>query len=123
MKFSRIILIGLGLLLFACQKVEKTPKPKNLIPEEKMVAILVDLAKIDAAASISEKEFRKRGLVGKSFVFEKYQVDSAQLIQSNNYYAEQFKTNQRIYEKVEAELKKENDSLNALREMGKSNEQ
>lgn len=109
----------MGLVFFSCQKIQKTPKPKNLIPEEKMVDILVDLAKLDAAASISEKEFRKRGVTGKDFIFEKYGIDSAQLVQSNTYYAEQFRINQRIYEKVEAELKKENDSLNALREIGK----
>lgn len=121
MKFSRIILFALGFFFFACQSVEKTPKPENLIPEEKMVDILVDLAKVDAAASVSEKEYRKRGSVGKDFIFEKYAIDSAQLVQSNAYYAEQFRLNQRIYEQVEAKLKIENDSLSALKE--KSNKE
>lgn len=115
--FYRIsLLIALPLLILGCQKIEKTPKPENLIPEDKMVEILVDLAKIDAAMSVSTKEYEKRGVVGRELILKKHQVDSLQLVQSNAYYAENFRVNQRIYERVEAILKFQNDSLNEINE-------
>jgi|SRR5690625_2331940 len=115
--FYRIsLLIALPLLILGCQKIENTPKPENLIPEDKMVEILVDLAKIDAAMSVSTKEYEKRGVVGRELILKKHQVDSLQLVQSNAYYAENFRVNQRIYERVEAILKFQNDSLNEINE-------
>lgn len=115
--FYRIsLLIALPLLILGCQKIENTPKPENLIPEDKMVEILVDLAKIDAAMSVSTKEYEKRGVVGRELILKKHQVDSLQLVQSSAYYAENFRVNQRIYERVEAILKFQNDSLNEINE-------
>lgn len=104
------------LLLASCQNVEKTAKPENLIPENEMVDILVDFAQIDALISLSTKEYEKRGAPARRLIFEKYNIDSIQLVQSSNYYADHFKINQRIYEAVEAKLQKATDSLNALDE-------
>lgn len=105
------ILLCLSLLFWSCQKVEKTPKPDNLISEDKMVEVLIDLAKVDAAISLSAKEYEKREVKARDLIFEKYDIDSAQLVNSNAYYSENFRINQRIYEKVESRLKAENDSV------------
>lgn len=102
------------LLLGSCQDVEKAPKPANLIPEGEMVNILVDFAKVDALISLSTKEYEKRGAPARQLIFEKYQIDSLQLVESSNYYADHFKINERIYKAVEAKLQKETDSLNIL---------
>lgn len=114
MRFLTFILLLICTAFLACQNVEKNPKPKNLIPEDEMAAILVDMAKINAAISISAKEYEKRDEVGKDLIFEKYDIDSMQLVESNAYYAEDFKANQRIYEKVTEQLQKESDSLNKV---------
>ncbi|HLS31124.1 MAG TPA: DUF4296 domain-containing protein [Flavobacteriaceae bacterium] len=106
----------------SCQDIEETPKPDNLIPEDKMVEILVDLAKVDAAFSISSKEYKKRGVVGREMILEKYDIDSVQLVKSNAYYAEDFKVNQRIYEAVQTRLQRENDSLRELNDKLKAEE-
>lgn len=98
-------------LLVACQKVTHTPKPKNLIPEDTMVDLLVDLGKINALISINTKEFEKRQVDARRLVFEKYQIDSAQLAESAQFYAEDFKVNQSIYNRVNEILLRESDSL------------
>jgi|SRR5699024_5946979 len=118
----RVILLSIVGAFLSCQDIEKTPKPDNLIPEDKMVEILVDLAKVDAAFSISSKEYKKRGVVGREMILKKYDIDSVQLVKSNAYYAEDFKANQRIYEKVQAQLQKENDSLRELSDKQKQEE-
>lgn len=118
----RILLLSLIGVFLGCQDIEKTPKPKNLIPEDKMVEILVDMAKVDAAFSLSSREYEKRGAAGRELILKKYNVDSVQLVNSNAYYAEDFKTNQRIYEKVQAKLEFQNDSLRDLNDQLKKKE-
>jgi len=118
----RFILLSIVGLFLSCQDIEETPKPDNLIPEDKMVEILVDLAKVDAAFSISSKEYKKRGVVGREMILEKYDIDSVQLVKSNAYYAEDFKVNQRIYEAVQTRLQRENDSLRELNDKLKAEE-
>lgn len=114
MLFKKTIILFCGCLLLACQNVKHTPKPKNLIKEDKMVNVLVDLAKINAAISLNAREYEKRGIVGKELIFKKYDIDSLQLVKSNAYYAENFKINQRIYDSVRSRLKAEKDSLETL---------
>lgn len=118
----RIILLSIIGVFLSCQDIEETPKPENLIPEDKMVEILVDLAKVDAAFSISTEEYKKRGVVGRELILEKHDIDSVQLVKSNAYYAEDFKANQRIYEAVQTRLQRENDSLRELNDKLKAEE-
>lgn len=106
------ILFLLLLLLGACQKVGRMKKPANLIPDEVMVEVLIDLAKIDAARSIDVEKFDEfGGRRAKQMLFEKYQIDSVQLLQSTAYYAEHLKMNDSIYSRVKNRLKIESDSL------------
>ncbi len=123
MNFNPLLFILLSFFLLSCQNVEKTAEPDSLIPEDKMVEVLVDLAKVDAAISLSFKEYEKRGGDARKLILEKHQIDSLQLVESNAYYADNFKINERIYGKVEAILKKENDSLSALNEKPKKEDE
>ena len=123
MHIRNLLFLIFSFLLLSCQNIEKAPKPDNLIPEDKMVDVLVDLAKTDAAISLSIKEYKKRGGEARNLILEKHNIDSLQLVESNAYYADDFKTNERIYAKVEAILKKENDSLSALNEKRKEKEE
>lgn len=120
MKFIKVF-YAIPFLFLGCQSVEKTPKPKNLIGEEKMVDLLVDMLKVDATISYSTGLFEKRDVQARDLIFEKYNIDSLQLAQSSAYYSENFKVNQRIYENVEARLKLERSDLDSLnKEQGDS---
>lgn len=119
----KLLILVLLSLLWGCQKVQPVEKPKNLIPEEKMIDILVDMAKIDAAISINKPEYEKRGAPGKELLFQKYDIDSAQLVNSNAYYASKFRINQRIYETVVERLQTEVDSLHKREEEEQKNKE
>lgn len=114
MKFSKTIYLFLCIGFFACQDVEKAEQPENLIPESKMVNVLVDLLKLDGAESMSSIEFEKRDVKTKDLIFKKYQVDSLQFVKSTDYYAENFKVNKRIYDSVQARLEREKTLLDSL---------
>lgn len=114
MHFNKYIFILVAGLLMACSNIQRTEKPKNLIPEDQMVNILVDMAKIKAAKSINSQKYDDRNPQGKEMIFKKYSIDSTQLMRSTIYYAEQYTVNNRIYEKVTDRLQAESDSLYAL---------
>ncbi|MDC7995261.1 DUF4296 domain-containing protein [Altibacter sp. HG106] len=98
-----IILIGIW-LLWGCQDVERPEKPDNLIPQEKMVDILVDTYLGAAAQSVAIREVRQNGIKLDSFLYAKHQVDSTQFVQSNAYYSSQLDTYIEITEAVEQKL-------------------
>lgn len=66
--FKYLLLI---ILVSSCQNIQKAPKPENLIPESKMIAILEDLAKIEAAANLNQKAFNEKGLNATAYIYEK----------------------------------------------------
>ncbi len=105
-------LLGVCWLLGSCQKLTPAQKPKNLIPDDKMVEILIDLAKIDAARNVNIEQFEKLGGdQAKQLLFEKYGIDSMQLVESTAYYAGRLEMNDSIYSRVKNRLKRESDSL------------
>ena len=109
-KFLIIFVVILG----ACQNVNKAPKPDNLIPEDKMVDILVDLQRLDAVIQKNDQQFEMRNVKAKDLILEKYQVDSLQIANSSNYYAEDFSVNESIYEKVKTILEAEKKLVDSL---------
>tara|TARA_B100001146_G_scaffold225178_1_gene247261 strand:+ start:2062 stop:2523 length:462 start_codon:yes stop_codon:yes gene_type:complete len=92
------------LLFFGCQDVERPEKPEDLIPQEKMVAILVDTYLGSAAQSVAIREVRQNGIKLDSFLYAKHQIDSTQFAKSNAYYSSQLDTYIAITEAVEREL-------------------
>lgn len=109
--FKYLLLVILG---SSCQNIQKVPKPKNLIPESKMIAILEDLAKIDAAANLNQKAFSEKGLNATAYIYEKYGVDSAQFAQNSTYYLQDLETSKRMYEEVRRRLEKQKVKLDSI---------
>lgn len=106
-------ILFLGLVL-SCQSVDKQEKPENLIPEDKMVDLLTDLLRLDAAENYSSIEFKKRKINTKDLIFETYKVDSLQFVESSRYYAEDFKVNKRIYDSVQTRFEEEKKYFDSL---------
>ncbi|HET8838286.1 MAG TPA: DUF4296 domain-containing protein [Flavobacteriaceae bacterium] len=109
--FKYLLLI---ILVSSCQNIQKAPKPENLIPESKMIAILEDLAKIDAAANLNQKAFNEKGLNATAYIYEKYGVDSAQFAQNSNYYLQDLETSKRMYEEVRRSLEEQKVKLDSI---------
>ncbi|AWG21134.1 hypothetical protein FFWV33_06080 [Flavobacterium faecale] len=107
---QRMRSIAIIFLLFLCVgcKEEVLKEPKNLIPKDKMVDILYDLALLNVVKyqnAAKMLEYKGNEL---EYVYKKYNIDSTRFVQSNSYYASDYKNYKEIFDqvKVRAESKK-----------------
>jgi len=112
-----ILLLALSIFLIACQDLDKTEKPDNLIPEEKMVDVLTELSLVHAAKNYNKFKLEQTGIQPDKFVFEKYDIDSLQFEQSSNYYSDQYVIYERIYDSVRGRIKVLKSKYDSLREV------
>ncbi|HET8885363.1 MAG TPA: DUF4296 domain-containing protein [Salinimicrobium sp.] len=101
---KKLIFIFCAVLLLACQDVEKVPKPKNLIPEDKMVEVLTDFALFNAARSYNLRQLQQTGVNPAEFIYTKHGIDSLQFLKSNEYYISNIEEYQQIFDSVKLEL-------------------
>ncbi|NJY61153.1 DUF4296 domain-containing protein [Salinimicrobium sp. CDJ15-81-2] len=116
-KLSWVII--LVLILSSCQDVERMEKPENLIPRGKMVEVLTELSLLHGARSYNKNMLEEKGIAPYPYLMQKYGIDSAQLVQSNNYYAQNYREYGYIYEEVKQRLEllmKKYDSLREIEE-------
>ena len=121
------LVLGICMLLSCAEELIK--KPDNLIAEDKMVSILKEMAIVNAAKGTNLGKLRDNGIEPTNFVFEKFEIDSAQFVDSNRYYASKPLLYEAMYKKVESDLedqrlkleaeKKVRDSLNLLNKAAK----
>lgn len=91
------------LLLISCGE-ELIDKPDNLIPKEKMINIIEEMAVINAAKSTNADMLRKNQVDPTDFILKKYEVDSLQFVESDRYYVSKPVEYKDIYETVEKRL-------------------
>ncbi|MDB4292096.1 DUF4296 domain-containing protein [Maribacter sp.] len=90
-------------LLVSCGE-ELIPKPDNLIPKDKMVDIIQEMAVINIARSTYTEILRDNEIDPTGFVLKKYNVDSLQFVESDRYYVSKPGEYEDIYEIVEKRL-------------------
>ncbi|WP_299890382.1 DUF4296 domain-containing protein [uncultured Lacinutrix sp.] len=112
MKFYYGILLILGMLFTSCYNVEKPEKPKDLLSQDEMVAILVDMAIISSAKGTNKKKIENIGIAPNEYIFKRHNIDSIRFNNSNNFYAYNIDKYTEIYKQVE-------DSLTVLRDVYK----
>lgn len=100
------------LILLVCSFVScnnnTTPKPErpnNLISESKMVDILYDMSLLNAAKGSNKRVIEENGLMPKDYIYQKFDIDSVQFAESNNYYSYNLDVYESIYNKVQVRLK------------------
>ena len=103
-------------LLSGCQEIKKTPKPDDLISREKMVDVLTEISLLHGARSYNKNLFEEKGIDPNKYIYEKYEIDSLQLVKSNDYYAENYNTYQDIYNEVKARLEALSVEYDTIRE-------
>lgn len=86
-------------------------KPKNLIPKEKMVLILNDLAIVNAAKVTNAQILMQHDIEPTTYIFTKYGIDSVQFVESDRYYASVPEEHEEIYMAVEAKLEAEKERI------------
>lgn len=87
------------ILLFSCTS-NPVPQPKNLLDEDTMIAIMYDVAVLQAAATNAPDEVQQKGIDTKNFIYKKYKIDSATYHQNSRYYAGDVKHYKKMYKKV-----------------------
>lgn len=100
-----ILYLLVFLFITACKNSDKSAEPENLIPEQKMVTILVDLSLLSSAKGINKRNLERKGIKPASYVYQKHKIDSLQFAESNTYYSYDIKQYKNIINRVEDSLK------------------
>ncbi len=79
-------------------------KPKNLIPEDKMVDILTEMAIVNAARNYNKIMLEQTGIKPDQYIYDKFAIDSVQFEKSNAYYTEKYDDYERVFDKVKDSL-------------------
>ena len=120
---KNLVNIIIIILFFGCNNViEKPKRPDNLIPEDKMVEIMYDVFLLNSAKGINKIKLEENGVLPEKYIFEKYQIDSLQFANSNNYYAYDTKTYESILNRIKDKIevnKKEYEALTLVEEAAK----
>tara|TARA_B100001057_G_scaffold113094_1_gene111368 strand:- start:558 stop:1013 length:456 start_codon:yes stop_codon:yes gene_type:complete len=97
---KKILLITL--IFYSCNLInkEKNNTPENLISEEKMINIIYDMSLISVSKGINKRILENNGMKPKSYILNKYEIDSLQFVKSNEYYSKDLEKYLYIYESV-----------------------
>jgi len=116
---KRAIPIILLILLVSCGE-QLMEKPKDLIPRDQMVEILLELAVVNAAKNTNVAILRENQIEPTEYVFKKYHIDSARFASSDTYYASLPWEYEAIYKEVESKLEKEKKILQEAKKISDS---
>ncbi len=104
------VTFGLFFFLFGC-KNSVIEQPKNLIDEDKMVAILYDYSIFDAVRN-QNMTTSLSAYNPNTYIYKKYKIDSLQFAQSNRYYSTNISKYKKMYKKVAERLENYKNQLN-----------
>jgi len=114
-----VVIILVVFVSTSCENKNRLPKPSNLIAKDMMADILYDLYIVNAAKGVNRKVLEKRNLVPETYVLTKYDIDSTQFAQSNNYYAFDTEDYAKIVESVKVRLESEKKEIEELQKKQK----
>ena len=103
---KRAFILTILVCLTSCSE-KLLEKPQNLIARDKMVEVLKDLAKVNAAKTTNAAILRDNNIDPMAYIFVKHGIDSIQFVESDKYYASLPIEYERIYREVESILEKE----------------
>ena len=109
MKKGVLFFILISLILSCKEEVVK--KPENLIEKEIMVDVMYDLALFEAIKYQSPNALQAHKINPDEYIYKKYKIDSAQFVQSNMYYASDYKEYKKMYDQINSRLVKKKSLL------------
>lgn len=113
-KKSKVVILLLGSIIIGCQDIERPEKPENLIPEDKMVEVLVDVHLFNSAKSYNRMPLQQTGLTPHQFIYEKHGIDSLQYEKSNAYYGADLDTYAAIHARAKNILENRKSEVDTL---------
>ena len=90
-----------------CDKKNSIEKPANLISQHKMSDILFDMFIISSSKGSSINILKDNGIQPDVFILSKYGIDSIDFVNSNNYYAHDIVSYNKILKSVKDRLETE----------------
>lgn len=104
----KLTLLLLSVFMFSCTSNTIFKKPKNLIPKDSMIILLVDM-QLAVGARAGKNIDDKYGLDYMPLVYEKYKIDSTRFSESSFYYSTNIDNYTKILREVKLRLKKTKD--------------
>ena len=104
MKKGVLFFILISLILSCKEEVVK--KPENLIEKEIMVDVMYDLALLEAIKYQSPNALQVHKINPDEYIYKKYKIDNTQFVQSNMYYASDYKEYKKMYDQINSRLEK-----------------
>ena len=101
------------ILCFSCTSRTIYKKPKNLISKEQMVDLWVDITIANGAKNIKNKKAQRK-INYMPFIYKKYNIDSTRFMESNIYYTSKIEEYEKMFQEVEARLKKIRENYDPL---------
>lgn len=95
-------------------------KPERLIPAQRMSDILYDITVLDAIDNNYPKALEQNNIRIMEEIYAKYGIDSAQLAESDLYYASVPAIYEQIYQAIEDRMNRERDSIALVIQGGQS---
>jgi len=111
----RIVYLILLLVLLSSCSTRMMEPPEDLIEESVFSDILYDVAVLKAVHSTSPATLESQGILIMPYIYEKYDVDSLQLINSNKYYSTQGDRYFKLFESIETRLAEKSEVIDSLR--------
>ena len=115
------VIIILFFVLGCNNSLTQKPIPIDLISQEKMVDIIYDMTLINVAKGVNKSILENNGIIPEQFLFNKHSIDSTLFARSNEYYSNDLKTYQMIYDNVKIKLEKNkniiSDSIDILKQI------
>lgn len=102
------------LLCISCSEPLKQP-PENLISQEKMLAIYYDLAVLTALNNMTPATLKNQNIEMMQYLYDKYEIDSITLSQSNTYYASLPDVYDKMFDSIQIKLQNKVDEINDSR--------
>ena len=115
------VIIILSFVLGCNNSLTQKPIPIDLISQEKMVDIIYDMTLINVAKGVNKSILENNGIIPEQYLFNKHSIDSTLFARSNEYYSNDLKTYQMIYDNVKIKLEKNkniiSDSIDILKQI------
>ena len=111
----RIVYSILLLVLLSSCSTRMMEPPEDLIEESVFSDILYDISVLKAVHSTSPATLESQGILIMPYIYEKYDVDSLQLINSNKYYSTLGDRYFKLFESIETRLAEKSEVIDSLR--------
>ena len=109
-----ILLLSIVIIISSCSNKSEIPKPAKPIDKAVMENILYDLALLQALKSYSPEKLTENSINSKTYIYQKYKIDSLQFVENNKYFASDIEAYKIMFENVSNRLQKEKTEMDKV---------